>query len=442
MSVTAIVFIAIYTTGLFLTFYRPYYGVLTYIFEWHNHPPYYWWGDELPDLRWSYTIALVTLISFLIHRNQIKQTEKPNYRPAIWIVLMIVNMFVVSSSFAVFPEISFDKTYEVAKTLIFFLLLISLVRTYKDYQLLVWVIILSVANMGLIALGGSNRDIGVIAPNATEENALSAHVMAVLPFMGIYLMRAKRLGKVLIALSIPLCLNLIILANSRATVVGLLVIGFLSIFLVKGKFRIAVVAGLIIGAFVFFQLTNDDFHERQAGETYDDGSASSRLWIWKGGLEMWKEHPMGVGGGGFVELSQEYIPQIDKPKSQHNTFVAIFTDWGFIGLLLYLGFLIHIFKITFKIKRLAKIPALKKYQLETTAVQLALIGITAAGMFHSRQYSEVVYWLSALAIILHNIQKNELAELQAAEAENSEEEIQPVIDNGNGLPAIYQQGIE
>ena len=442
MSVTAIVFIIIYSTGLFLTFYRPYYGVLTYIFEWHNHPPYYWWGDELPDLRWSYTIALVTLISFLIHRNQIKQIEKPNYRPAIWIGLMVVNMLVVSSSYAIFPEISFDKTFEVAKTLIFFLLLISLVKTYKDYQLLIWVIILSVANMGLTSLGGSNRDIGVIAPNATEENALSAHVLAILPFMGIYMMRAKRWGKILIALSIPLCLNLIILANSRATIVGLLVIGFLSIFLVKGKFRIAVVAGLIIGAFVFFQLTNDAFNQRQKTDTYDDGSASSRLWIWKGGLKMWEDHPMGVGGGGFVELSQEYIPEIDKPKSQHNTFVAIFTDWGFIGILLYFGFLIHIFKITFQIKRLAKIPELKKYQLEATAVQLALIGLVAAGMFHSRQYSEVVYWLSAFAIILQTIQKNELAELQTAEDGIAEQETAPVSLNGNGLPAIYQQGIE
>ncbi|MEZ4763670.1 MAG: hypothetical protein R3C26_10895 [Calditrichia bacterium] len=60
MSLTAIIFALIYFSGMMLTFYNPVFGVLTYIFEWHNHPPYFWWGNDLPDLRWSYSIAIVT----------------------------------------------------------------------------------------------------------------------------------------------------------------------------------------------------------------------------------------------------------------------------------------------------------------------------------------------------------------------------------------------
>ncbi len=441
MSLTAIVFVTIYFVGLILTFYRPYYGVLTYIFEWHNHPPYFWWGDELPDLRWSYTIALATLISFFLNRNKFQTVEKPDFSPAIWIVLIVLNMFVVSYMYAILPEISMEKTYEVLKMLVFFLLLVVLVKTYPDYRGMIWVIILCAANMGFIAWQeGSNRDIGVIAPNATEENALSAHIMAVMPFMGIYFLRAKKLGKIIIALSVPFCLNLIILANSRATLVGLLAIGFLSIFLVKGKYRMVVLLGVLAAGFLFTQLTNEQFEERQSMETYDDGSASSRLWIWEGGWRMWKDHPMGVGGGGFVELSMDYIPEIDKPKSQHNTFVAIFTDWGFIGILLYLGFMIHIFKITFRIKRRAKIPELNKYSLEATAIQLGLVGLIVAGLFHSRQYSEVVYWLCGFAIILDTLQRNELVELQAAGEAEPAETVLPVLVNGNGASVIDTQG--
>ncbi|MEZ4763669.1 MAG: hypothetical protein R3C26_10890 [Calditrichia bacterium] len=87
---------------------------------------------------------------------------------------MVTNMALVSTYVAIIPEISFERTIDVIKKIALFVLLVSLVRTHDDYRKLMWVIILCVGYMGIVALGGSNRDIGVIAPNATEENALSA----------------------------------------------------------------------------------------------------------------------------------------------------------------------------------------------------------------------------------------------------------------------------
>lgn len=414
MSVSAIVFLLIYTTGLILTFRNPYFGVLTYIFEWHNHPPYFWWGDEVPDLRWSFTIALVTLISWAINRHKLGDQDNPDYRPAIWVALMLLNMYFVSSLHAVLPEDSYAKATDMFNILVNFVLMVSIMRKHEDYRKLIWVMIICVGYWGWIAYTqGSNRDIGVLAPNATEENAVSAHVMTVLPFVGVYFLTGNRLGKIITALMLPFAFNLIILANSRATFVGLLVIAAISIFLVKGKTRYVVIAGIIAAGFVFMQLTNEDFTDRQTMQTYDDGSATSRLHIWAGGYEMWKDHPYGVGGGGFAELSTDYIPEIDESKSQHNTFVAVFTDWGFIGIILYLGFLIHIFILSMKAKHLSrKFPSLNKYTLEITAVQLALVGICTAGFFHSRQYAEIVFWLCAFVMMLNNMVKTDLAKLQ------------------------------
>jgi probable O-glycosylation ligase (exosortase A-associated) len=415
MSITAAVFFLIYFTGLIMTFRRPVYGVFTYLFEWHNHPPYFWWGDELPDLRWSYTIALATLISWLIHRAKQEPLEKPDYRPAIWVILMVLNMYLVSFLYAVLPGASYEKAFEVLKVVINFLLMVSIIRNHEDYRKMIWVMILCLGYWGWISFNeGSNRDIGMVAPNATEENAVSAHVVALLPFIGMYFLTSKKkLAKIATLLMIPFLFNLIILANSRASFLGLLVIGFFSIFLVKGKAKFAVIVGLIAGAFIFNSLTNEQFKERQTMETYDDGSATSRLHIWSGAYRMWKDHPFGVGGRGFAELSTDYIPEIEDDKTQHNTFVAVLTDWGFIGLTLYLGFLAHIFFLSIKTKRQAKrIPALKIFSLEMTAVQLGLLGICVAGIFHSRQYAESVTWLSSFVIMINNIQRTEIARLQ------------------------------
>jgi probable O-glycosylation ligase (exosortase A-associated) len=440
MSITAIVFALIYFTGLILNFYNPVYGMITYIFEWHNHPPYYWWGDELPDLRWSYTIAIATLVSYVINKNRLQRLyAKPDYSLVIWIVLLILNMALVSYSVALFPDASYDKTMDVVKKLVLVLLMIGLIRNKRDYNILIWVIMLCVANMGFIALDGSNRDIGVIAPNATEENALSAHVMAMLPFFGVYFLIGNKWQKLILALSVPLCLNLIILANSRATVLGLIAIGVLAIFLIKGKYRIVVIVGLVLGAFVFLQLTNEQFFERQ-DTNYSDRSSQSRIWIWKGALDMWKDHPFGVGDHGFEELSMSYIAEIDEPKSQHNTFVAILTDWGIIALVLYLVLLIHTFIITMQVKRWSKNrPEFRWYALNTTAIQLALVGITAAGMFHSRQYSEVVYWLMAMAVVQKNLLRDEIAQqlLQADEEET--EKVVAATSGENGMSIVQRQ---
>jgi len=220
----------------------------------------------------------------------------------------------------------------------------------------------------------------------------------------------------------PFALNVIVLANSRATMMGLVGVGLASIFLFKGKTRAWVIMGMIVVGILFFSLTNEQYWETQSTiQSYEkESSAMSRIYIWKGAMEMFSDHPFGVGGEGFSFLFQSYIDYIKEGKSQHNTFVAVLTDWGFIGIILYLGFLIHSFKVLFEVKRRARIfPELYHYHLEATAVQLAFIGILVAGIFHSRQYAEIVYWISAFAVMLKNNQSSELAELEPADSSDS-----------------------
>lgn len=424
MSLTALAFLAIYTTGIILTFRNPVYGVMTYIFEWHNHPAYFWWGDALPDLRWSYTIALVTLVSWLINKSKLPKHEQPDYKPLIWLGLLVANTFMVSTALALLPDESFRKSIEWFKILVNYVLMIQLIREYKDYRLLVWVLILSTAHMGWISFqDGSNRDIGVIAPNATEENALSAHIIAMLPFFGTYFLTSGRIGKLITVLGMPFCLNLLILANSRGAILGLAAIAVMVVFLVKGKIRMAVIGGIIASTILFFSLTNEQFFERQSTTTQyeQEGSAMSRIYLWRGAFKMFKDYPLGVGGEAFVELSMDYVPEILEPKSQHNTLIAILTDWGFFGLIFYLGFLIHTVIISFKVRKNAmRFPELSKYYLEVTALQLSLLGVTVAGIFHSRQYSETVYWICAFIVAIYNIQQDELFALHQEE-EHTEE---------------------
>lgn len=416
MALRTLGFAAIYGVGLVLTLFNPVYGVFTYFFEWHNHPPYFWWGSQLPDLRWSFMIAIVALGSLIVNRSKLSPITKIDLKPGFWLLLIVLNAYFVSLLFAVDQAKSLDKSIEWTKIVVNFFVMIFIIRSYKDYRMMIWILILCVANWGFISFEvGSNRDIGVIAPNATEENAIAAHVVTILPFFGVYFLQGRKWEKLFILLAVPFCLNLMILANSRAAFLSLLVISAVVIFLTKGKIRFAVILGLVLGSLVFLKLTNEQFWHRQDStfKRMEENRPEPRYFIWQGAIKMFKDHPFGVGGAGFAILSMDYIPETDIPRSQHNTYLAFLTDWGFLGLILYLGFLIQTFMVTFKIKRLTKrLPGFQKYNLEATAIQLALISISVAGLTHSRQYAEVVYWLSAFSIMLLNIVSGEIDQMK------------------------------
>ena len=422
----------IYIVGMILTLYHPIYGVLLYFFEWHNHPPYWWWGRDLPDPRWSFLIAILLVVSVIINRKKLPELAKFEFKPLIWIVLLVINCYMVSYLFALDPESSFKKSEWFLKLAVNYFLMIYVIRNPKDYKWVIFIILIGVANFGRVAWEeGSNRDLGVIAPSATSGNLIAAYMMTIVPFYATSFFLGNKWIKIFTVVSLPFVLNALILENSRGTIIGLASMGLIAPFLVKGKMRFRVIIGLAFGALLFFQLTNEQFWERQSTtvDYKEEHSAMSRIWLWKGALHFIQDHPFGGGGEGFELLSAEYVPELSElikergDKTVHNTFLNVATEWGYIGILFYLGFLISSYILMIKVKRDAKhLPNSEFYNLQATALIMALTGGVFAGIFSNRQYAENFFWFSAFAVALRNMQKNDLKEL---------EEIQSSIQHQN-----------
>jgi len=182
-------------------------------------------------------------------------------------------------------------------------------------------------------------------------------------------------------------------------------------------------------------LGNEQFWQRQKTiDSYQqEGSAMSRIYLWRGAIKMWADYPLGVGGDGYQILAPDYVPELVEVmeekgvKTVHNTFLLALVEWGFIGFILFNGFLIHVFLILGRIrKERAKSPGYR-YYVDAMAIQMGLIGILTAGSFHNRLYAEVVYWFGAFAVSLRNIQKEEIYALQE---EEMAEEIAGESDDG------------
>jgi hypothetical protein len=70
MSLTALIFLAVYGLLLALAFLRrPYWGLLAYMWAFYNHPEARWWGEQVPALRYSLIAAVVTLLAIGVSRQ-------------------------------------------------------------------------------------------------------------------------------------------------------------------------------------------------------------------------------------------------------------------------------------------------------------------------------------------------------------------------------------
>ncbi len=415
-----IFFVTVYGSSLILAFVHPIYGLVGYIFEWYNHPPLFWWGRQFPDLRYSLIIALVTLIAYVFRQDRLKKIKTEHFTVIYWLVALLILQFLVTQLTAVDYDHSMEQFIEFFKFTILYFLIAKIPRIPRHYKLIIWVFLLGAFDFGRIATqDGSNRNVVVEAPNAGDENAIAAHVLTAIPFLIFYFFNGKRWEKILAIISLPFIVNLIILANSRGAMVGLLAVVVVGFFLAKAKQRFQFIIGLILAIIMFIQLSPPEFVERQMTiKTYkQDSSAEGRLVAWSLAWQMMKDHPFGIGGGGFIVLNTIYKPEWKEDNQGrghdvHNTFLLCGVEWGFLGLFLFLGFLIHTFMILFRIRRDAyRCRDPNPYLTESTALMLALIGILVAGFFINRLYGEIIYWLSALVIALRNIQYNEIQEM-------------------------------
>lgn len=437
MSLTTIVFVLIYAIAIIFTLYHPMYGVLLYFFEWHNHPPYWWWGRELPDPRWSFLVAVLIVISAIINRKKLKQFADFEFKPLIWLLLIVINSYVVSYLLAIDPFESFKKSEVLFKLAVNYFLMIYVIRNPRDYKALIFILLLCVANFGRVAWEqGSNRDLGVIAPGATSGNLIASYMMTIVPLYAVSFLQKNKWLKIFIIISLPFVLNALILENSRGTILGLASMGALAPFIVKGKMRFRVIIGLAFGALMFMQLTNEQFWERQSTtvEYQKEHSAMSRIYLWKGALDFLSDYPFGGGGDGWIVLSTDYVPEmsnnlIEKDKTVHNTFLNVATDWGYIGLILYLGFLASTYMTMIRIKRDSKhLPNGHFYNIQIIGLILALSGGLVAGFFSNRQYAENFFWFSAFAVALRNMQKNELKEFEEVQKSIDHQKIQSSVE--------------
>lgn len=414
ISATATLWLVIAAGLLAAAFTRPAWSVALYMLTFFAAPQLWWWGRDLPSLRYALIAGVIVLLSVAIHRRDAPDRPDRSFQSSsVWALAMIANATFVHFALATEPSISLEGWIELLKFVLLYFLLAAAIQHRRDMHLVLIALALGSAYIGYEVWwnergdfkGGRLEEVG--APGADTANALASMLLLVLPLIGSLFIDGKRWQRLLVIVAAPLALNVVLLCNSRGAFLGLIGAGLVFFLLARGPSRKKAVRVLVLGAAALFLLLGDPeildrFTTTFVGAEERDRSAASRIEFWHAGLLMLQDHPLGAGGGSFKYVhANRYLAQVGSDqtaRSLHNGYLTEATDWGVQGLVLKLLFLGAAIRAAYRTVEHCRRQGRLEDSLVGVSFIVAIAGFLIICMFGSYLGSEWAYWIAAFLI--------------------------------------------
>ena len=417
MALTGLAFAAAFFAGLALAFIRrPIYGLYTYVAVFYLHPPSRWWGEFLPDLRWSLLAAIVTMIAAWKLKD--KPSRPPWYTttPAKLLIVFTV-FFWIQNLWALAPEEHMEASILFTKYIVLFYLIYRLVETPDDIRDFLMVHVLGCFYLGWLAfnIDSAGRLEGVGGPGIGEANAFAMQMGTAAVAAGILIMSEKGWYRWVALFAAPFILNGVVLAGSRGAFLSIIFAGMVIWYLKPREYRKLFYVFAFLGLLVFIRVTNDEFWERMGTMTAAvdrpeemDNSAASRFAIVEAQWRMAQSYPHGAGHRGTAMLSPDYLdpiyltedpnnPGAPQRRASHNTFMTALVEQGVLGMIIFVwGWLWFWRCVLAQRKRSIKEKWSPRDAVQLASIAAAGILVFVAGQFVDYLKAEVQLWLYAL----------------------------------------------
>jgi len=414
MSITALVWLCIIGGLAVLAVVRASYGAALYLVTFFMFPSFWWWGQDLPDLRWNLLAGVVLVIAAAIGKLRADPDAPPARESMILIAIaaaMLINAGLVHLIMAPNASISLEGLTLYAKFVLLFVLFQAVVQSPRDMRILIWAMALGAAYIGYEvtindrgSLTGSRLE-GIGAAGVGNANQLASLMVAVLPLVGALFFIGNKWEKVLAAVAAGFILNVVILCNSRGAFLSLILAAAVFLLVSTGRARKTALRALALGGVAALLLLGDPDIVNRFMTTFSsaeerDSSASQRIDFWKAGFRMIADHPLGAGGFAFSKVySGRYLKAVGvdlESRAVHNGFINEMSEWGVQGLLLHLcfiGFALLIARRAVQHQGRHGEPA---HGVLGAAVVAATAGFLGTCMFGDFMDEEWGYWLVAL----------------------------------------------
>lgn len=426
MSLTGLAFLAAYFGGCLLALARhPVYGLVTYIGVFYLHPPSRWWGEGLPDLRWSLLAAIVTLAASIIHRNKVDPSPFFRHR-----VLFLLLIFLLWISLQTKWALDFDMHVELVVVYAKYLLLVGLIYRCIDsvahLRMVIWAHILGCLYLGLIVLeqyfGGRFEGFG--GPDINEANSGALQVVTGISVAAALFLAGSKRQKIALFLIVPLIVNALVATQSRSGFLALVVAGLVFNVLAPRKYLARVRILSVLALVLLTLVTNPVYWSRmgtiaQMGQKIEGvDTGAGRVAVIDAQWSMFEAYPMGCGHRCTATLSRQYLDDIylvrtgdELARSSHNTFMTMLVEQGIFGALFYVVAAVWVGR---KIVALRRSLAGRDDFLASIypAVAASLVAVFVGDMFVDYLKLEVRFWFLAFLMViikLHAAEKQQRA---------------------------------
>lgn len=329
--------------------------------------------------------------------------------PQTKIILAIFALALFSVPFSVWPGQSFAvATKGMFLLVLFFLLLVYSVNSFKDMRKMIWAFIAGTVLLAFFTIASRGGGLSRLAASRTyDPNDIAMLFVITLPLIYFFMGSRKGQAKLILFGSLLMVLFAFALTASRGGFLGLMVIGLFILF--KDKQRSGMTKLLVLGLLflAFLQFTPDTYWERMSTlleyeEDYNIQSEQGRLTVWRRGLSLMVNHPLtGVGVGAFkTAMGHTYGQGVSgfKWSAAHNAFVQIGAELGLAGFILFIWLILSSLRMLRRLR--AKYAGLSGEFADhlwlTTALEISLWGYVTTAMFLSAAYSSMFYFLIAM----------------------------------------------
>ncbi|MGR5237543.1 putative O-glycosylation ligase, exosortase A system-associated [Vibrio alfacsensis] len=378
--------------------------------------PIYWLYGFAESIPYNVIFAAVTVLSYLASRN------RPEFK--LDSLFLFISLFFLHTTLTTFttivnPDITWIAWENFFKVFLLFVFICLIVREKVHFELMIWVLVLSVGFYALVeglkfvATGGGHNIHGPRGHLMADNNHLALAILMVIPLIAYLICETSdkwlRVGLIGI---LGICVFAVLGTKSRGGFLGLLVVS--AYFWSKSNRKMLSAALITLVCIVAASLVSDRWLSRMdtIKTAKEDSSFMARVVSWKIHTLMAIERPL--LGGGFKAPQHGHIwralaldidkldaiptpPPENKSWAAHSIYFQVLGDHGFVGLFLFLLVICLAF---------LKLSSIEKYFGQSWQSKLAkmmkvsLVAYCVAGAALSMAYFELFYALLAMIACL------------------------------------------
>lgn len=402
-------------------------------------------------IRYNLIFACLAMGGYLM----LKEKPKTNWGAIGALVTLFFVWTSISSVLGIgHPESISERWFYLLKIVFLFYFMNLIIEKKLHIDFFLWCIVFSVGffaaleALKFIGTGGGHQIVGLTGHVLGDRNELAVAFVMLLPICYYLLVEYGRRSRILRLGLLGLCLLTvlsIIGTQSRGGMIALTGL-FLYMFIKSDrKFTLLVLVGILV--FVASNFISSEWAQRMdtIGAADQDESFMGRVVAWKLSFIVAVQNP--IFGGGFKVIEywpnwQELSAQFDSypffqtgtarpdPKAAHaahSLYFQLLGEHGFVGLAIYLSFIVVAFRKAGGIARIArKHPSLEWMAVLATMLQLCLFAFCLGAAALSFAYFDLTFALLALIQVLGSrILPAQLAVLEAANPDDADKAAAP-----------------